>query len=93
MPIKFYNTLTKKKEIFKPIKEKDVRAYSCGPTPYDYAHIGNFRSYIFADVLRRYLEYKGYKVFHVMNLTDVDDKTIRNSQKEGIPLKQFTDKY
>jgi len=93
MTIKLYNTLTKSKEVFKPIKNKEVRIYSCGPTPYNYAHIGNFRSYVFADVLRRYLEYKGYKVFHVMNITDVDDKTIKNSQKEGIPLKEYTDKY
>ena len=93
MPVKFYNTLSRKKEIFKPIKEKEVRIYSCGPTPYNYAHIGNFRSYVFADLLRRYLEWKGFKVKQVMNLTDVDDKTIRNSRKEGVPLSQFTDKY
>jgi cysteinyl-tRNA synthetase len=93
MPIKFYNTLTKKKEVFKPIKDKEVRAYSCGPTPYDYAHIGNFRSYVFADILRRYLEWKGFKVKQVMNLTDVDDKTIKNSMKEGVSLKEFTERY
>jgi len=67
--------------------------YTCGPTVYNYPHIGNYRTYVFEDVLRRYLEYKGYNVIHVMNITDVDDKTIRDSQKEGIPLKMFTSKY
>jgi cysteinyl-tRNA synthetase len=93
MPVKFYNTLTKKKEIFKPLKEGHVGMYNCGPTVYSYAHIGNFRSYVFADLLRRYLEWKGLKVKQVMNLTDVDDKTIRNSQKEKVPLREFTEKY
>ena len=67
--------------------------YTCGPTVYNYPHIGNYRTYVFEDLLRRYLEYKGYKVIHVMNITDVDDKTIRDSQKEGIPLKMFTSRY
>jgi len=93
MPVRLYNTMTRKKEIFKPLKEGHVCIYDCGPTVYDYAHIGNFRSYVFADLLRRYLEWKGFRVKQVMNLTDVDDKTIRNSQKEKIPLRQFTDKY
>jgi cysteinyl-tRNA synthetase len=93
MPIRFYNTLTRKKEAFKPIKEGHVGIYDCGPTVYDYAHIGNFRSYVFADLLRRYLEWKGFKVKQVMNITDVDDKTIRNSRKEGVPLSQFTERY
>ena len=91
--LKIYNTLTRKKELFKPIKEKQVSLYTCGPTVYNYAHIGNFRSYIFGDILKRYLAYKGYKVRHVMNITDVDDKTIANSRKEGISLKDFTGKY
>jgi cysteinyl-tRNA synthetase len=93
MPIKLYNTLTRKKEAFKPLKEGHVGIYNCGPTVYSYAHIGNFRSYVFADLLRRYLEWKGLRVKQVMNLTDVDDKTIRNSRKEGLPLKEFTEKY
>ena len=93
MAIVFYNTITRKKEKFRPLKGKEVRMYNCGPTVYDYAHIGNFRSYIFADLLRRFLEYMGYSVKQVMNITDVDDKTIRNSMKEGIPLKEFTHKY
>jgi len=90
--MKFYNTLTRKKEEFKPIG-KLVRMYTCGPTVYNYAHIGNFRTYLFEDLLRRWLKYRGYDVKQVMNLTDVDDKTIRDSQKEGMPLKQFTEKY
>ncbi len=91
--LKFYNTLTRKKEPFKPIKKGLVTIYSCGPTVYNFAHIGNWRSFIFSDILRRYLKYKGYKVKHVMNITDVDDKTIRNSKKEGLSLKKFTKKY
>ena len=67
--------------------------YTCGPTVYNYAHIGNFRAYIFEDLLRRYLIYKGYKVTQVMNITDIDDKSIRDSRKAGIPLKEITDKY
>lgn len=93
MPLQFYNTLTRKKEPFKPIKGKKVGLYSCGITPYDYPHIGNYRAYVFVDLLKRYLLYRGYKVKHIMNITDVDDKTILNSQKEGVSLKDFTRKY
>jgi cysteinyl-tRNA synthetase len=67
--------------------------YTCGPTVYDYAHIGNFRAFLFEDLLKRWLEYRGYKVTHVMNLTDVDDKTIRGSQKQHVPLKKYTGQY
>jgi len=67
--------------------------YTCGPTVYDYAHIGNFRAFLFEDLLKRWLTYKEYNVTHIMNLTDIDDKTIKGSQKEGIPLRQFTDFY
>lgn len=88
-----FNTLGRKKEEFKPLEDKLVKMYTCGPTVYNYAHIGNFRSYVAQDILKRYLIYKGYKVKHVMNLTDVDDKTIRDSQKEGISLKEFTERY
>ncbi|MBN1897177.1 MAG: cysteine--tRNA ligase [Spirochaetes bacterium] len=91
--IKFYNSLKKKLEKFSPIEEKRVKIYSCGPTVYDYAHIGNFRSYIFSDLLRRFLKYKGYKISHVMNITDVDDKTIHKAQREGKSLQQFTKEY
>jgi len=77
-----YNTLTRKKQIFRPLKGKKVGLYTCGPTVYDYAHIGNLRTYIFEDILRRTLEYDGYKVKQVMNITDIDDKIIKLSQKE-----------
>lgn len=93
MSLQLYNTLTRKKELFKPIKDKEVCMYSCGPTVYDYAHIGNFRAYIVADILKRYLRYKGFKVKHVMNITDVDDKTIRNSKAKNMPLKEYTQMY
>ena len=75
MDIHFYNTLTRNKEIFNPIKNTEVSMYSCGPTVYSYAHIGNFRTYIFVDTLRRVLEYNGYKMKHVMNITDVGHLT------------------
>jgi len=91
--LKLYNTLTRKKQIFKPIKDKEVRMYVCGPTIYDYVHIGNLRAYVFSDILRRTLEINDYKVKEVMNLTDVDDKTIRDSQKAKIKLKDFTKTY
>lgn len=93
MALKLYNTLTRKKEVFKPIQIGNVGLYSCGPTVYNYAHIGNLRTNIMADLLKRTLIFLGYQVNHVMNLTDVDDKTIKGSQKENIPLKQFTEKY
>jgi cysteinyl-tRNA synthetase len=94
-----YNTLSRKKEIFKPAKGKTVNLYTCGPTVYDCAHIGNLRSYIFADVLRRVLELNGYKVNWAMNITDVDDKTIKRAVNEygakaGVKeLKKYTGKY
>ena len=91
--LKLYNTLTRKKDAFKPLKDKIVKMYSCGPTVYNYAHIGNFRAYICSDILKRWLIYRKYKVKHIMNITDVDDKTIRDSKKEGMPLKGFTRKY
>src|SRR3989338_1331440 len=93
MPLKLYNTLTRKKEAFKPIKDKIVKLYTCGPTSYDFAHIGNFRAYICSDILKRYLKYKGFKVKHVMNITDVDDKTIKGANKEGISLGEYTQRY
>lgn len=93
MPLKLYNTLGRKKQVFKPIKKGEVGMYSCGPTVYNYAHIGNFRAYMCSDILKRYLKYKGYNVKHVMNITDVDDKTIRDSSRQGISLKKFTETY
>ena len=91
--LKLYNTLTRKLEAFKPIKAGNAGMYTCGPTVYNYAHIGNFRAYIFEDLLKRYLKYKGYKVKQVMNRTDVDDKTIKGSQEQGMPLNEFTARY
>ncbi len=93
MVLKLFNTLGRKIQVFKPIHDNEVRMYTCGPTVYNYAHIGNFRAYLVADLLKRYLQFKGFKVKQVMNITDVDDKTIRNSRKEGISLKEFTEKY
>ena len=93
MPLKLYNTLTRKKEVFKPIEKNIVKIYSCGPTIWDYAHIGNFRAYVCSDVLKRYLKYKGFKVKHVMNITDVDDKTIKSANEQKISLKDYAKKY
>lgn len=91
--LQLYNTLTRKKEPFKPLKGKKVGMYSCGPTVYNYAHIGNLRTYIFNDILKRSLDFLGYSIKHVMNITDVDDKTIMASQKNEMSLKEFTKKY
>ncbi|MBL7032650.1 MAG: cysteine--tRNA ligase [Candidatus Delongbacteria bacterium] len=90
MALRFYNSMTRKKEEFISLQEGKAGLYTCGPTVYGYAHIGNFRAYMFEDLLRRYLKYSGYEVTQVMNLTDVDDKTIRRSQEEGLPLQEFT---
>jgi cysteinyl-tRNA synthetase len=90
MALMFFNTFNRRKEEFTPIEPGHVRMYTCGPTVYAPAHIGNFRTYMFEDLLRRYLIYKGYKITQVMNLTDIDDKTIRDSQAKGIPLNEHT---
>ena len=91
--MRFYNTLGRNMQDFQPIEEKVAKMYTCGPTVYNYAHIGNFRAYLFEDLLRLSLEYHGYKVTQVMNLTDVDDKTIRDSRAAGLKLQDFTRKY
>ena len=88
-----HNTMTRTKEEFIPIDGKTVRMYTCGPTVYNYAHIGNFRAYVFEDLLRRYIKFCGYNVIQVQNLTDVDDKTILGSINAGTSLKEFTSKY
>lgn len=93
MPIQFYNSLTHRVEPLDPIHPGKIGMYTCGPTVYNYAHIGNFRCYAFEDILKRTLLASGLKVRHVMNLTDVDDKTIRGSQAEHLPLGDFTRKY
>jgi cysteinyl-tRNA synthetase len=86
-----FNTFTRKKDVFKPLDSGRVKMYTCGPTVYDFAHIGNFRAFLFEDLLKRWLIQRGFKVNHVMNLTDIDDKTIKGSQKQGVPLRHFTD--
>jgi len=91
--MRFYNTINKRKEEFKPINKDKITLYTCGPTVYNYAHIGNFRAYIFEDLLRRTLEYSGYEVFQVMNITDIDDKTIKRSIEDSVSLEDLTNKY
>src|SRR5215468_4458538 len=91
--LKLYNTLTSRVEEFQPLNPTEARMYVCGPTVYDYAHIGNFRTFLFADLLRRYIKYKGYRLRHVMNITDVDDKIIARAVESGKPLREFTDQY
>ena len=93
MTLRFYNTRSKSLEDFSPLDAEKVRIYSCGPTVYDYAHIGNLRAFTFADILKRSLKYAGYSVLHVMNFTDIDDKTIRRAKAEGRPLKEVTTFY
>jgi cysteinyl-tRNA synthetase len=93
MSLRLFNTLSGKVEEFQPIQDKRVRMYACGPTVYDYGHIGNFRTFVAVDILRRFVRQSGYGVRHVMNITDVDDKIIRNAAQAGVPLKQFTSKY
>jgi cysteinyl-tRNA synthetase len=93
MPLRLFNTLSAKIVDFRPLQDNEVRMYACGPTVYDYGHIGNFRTFIAIDILRRFLRQSGYKVRHVMNITDVDDKIIRNSAQAGVPVQQYTAKY
>lgn len=93
MKLRFFNTMSRRLQDFVPLTPGSVRMYTCGPTVYNFAHIGNFRAYSFEDLLRRTLEYAGCRVTQVMNLTDVDDKTIRDSRAAGLPLREFTAKY
>jgi len=93
MSIRFYNTINRKKVDFEPITTGTVKLYTCGPTVYDTAHIGNFRTFLFEDLLKRFLIFKGYKVYHVMNITDVDDKTIKRANKEGMTINELTLRY
>ena len=96
MAIRYFNTMSRSLEEFHPLKETipgepcEVGLYTCGPTVHDFAHIGNFRTYVFEDILRRHLEYRGYKVKHVMNITDVEDKTIRKARERGVKLSEIT---
>jgi cysteinyl-tRNA synthetase len=91
--LNIYNTLTRNKEVFKPLRNREVSIYACGPTVYNLPHIGNYRTFLTIDNIVRTLEYLGYKVKLVMNITDIDDKTIRDSKAAGISLKDFTEKY
>lgn len=93
MSIQLYNTRVRKKVDFKPLKGNSVRLYTCGPTVYDVAHIGNFRAFVFEDFLKRVLTFLGYEVVHVMNITDVDDKTIQRSIERKIPISELTETY
>ena len=91
--VKIYNTLTKTKEEFQPINPGQITMYVCGPTVYNYIHIGNARSAIAFDTIRRYFEYRGYKVNYVSNFTDVDDKMINEARAEGITVPELADRY
>jgi cysteinyl-tRNA synthetase len=93
MPLRLFNTMSSKVEDFRPLVDSEVRMYACGPTVYDYGHIGNFRTFVAVDLLRRFFRQSGYKVHHVMNITDVDDKIIRNSARDGLSVQQYTSKY
>jgi cysteinyl-tRNA synthetase len=93
MPLSLFNTLSAEVEDFRPKDDNLVRMYACGPTVYDYGHIGNFRTFVLVDVLRRYLKQSGYQLNHVMNITDVDDKIIRNASRDKVSVQQYTAKY
>src|SRR5579862_721111 len=95
MTIQYFNTLSRALETFQPLDPagRRVKLYTCGPTVYNHAHIGNFRAYVFEDLLQRCLEARGYEVERVMNLTDVDDKTIRGARQSGVPLADFTRQF
>ncbi len=93
MALELFNTLSGKVEEFHPLEDNLVRMYACGPTVYDYGHIGNFRTFVVVDTLRRFLKQSGYKLKHVMNITDVDDKIIRNAARDGVTVQGYTKKY
>ncbi len=93
MALRLYNTLSGNVEEFHPLRGNEVRMYACGPTVYDFGHIGNFRTFIAVDLLRRFLLQSGFRVHHVMNITDVDDKIIRNAARDGVSVKEYTAKY
>ncbi len=93
MALRFFNTLSEKIEEFEPLEGNTVRMYTCGPTVYHYVHIGNLRTFTFQDILRRWLRYRGYALRHVMNITDVDDKIIRNAMAQGKTIREYTAEY
>ncbi|HEY4777897.1 MAG TPA: cysteine--tRNA ligase [Candidatus Acidoferrales bacterium] len=92
-PVRLHNTLTNRLEPLEPIHKGEVRIYTCGPTVYDYAHIGNFRTFVFQDILRRFLQSREYRVLQVMNLTDVDDRIIQKAAAAGVSIREYTEKY
>jgi len=93
MALRLYNTMSSQVEEFRPLRDREVRMYACGPTVYGYGHIGNFRTFIAVDMLQRFLRQSGYAVRYVMNITDVDDKIIRNAAHDGVSVQQYTAKY
>jgi cysteinyl-tRNA synthetase len=93
MALRLYNTMSSQLEEFHPLRDNEVRMYACGPTVYDYGHIGNFRTFIAVDMLQRFLRQSGYKVRYVMNITDLDDKIIRNAARDGVSVQQYTARY
>ena len=93
MALRLFNTMSSQIEEFRPLHDREVRMYACGPTVYDYGHIGNFRTFVAVDLLRRFFRQSGYTVRHVMNITDVDDKIIRNAARDGVSVQQYTAKY
>ena len=93
MTLRLFNTMSSQIEDFRPLRDREVRMYACGPTVYDYGHIGNFRTFVAVDLLRRFFRQSGYTVRHVMNITDVDDKIIRNAARDGVTVQQYTARY
>ena len=93
MALRLFNTMSARVEEFRPLQSNEIRMYACGPTVYDYGHIGNFRTFIAVDLLQRFLKQSGYQVRYVMNITDVDDKIIRNSARDGLGVKEYTARY
>src|SRR5258708_36810169 len=92
MPLRLFNTMSSQVEEFRPLRGSEVRMYACGPTVYDYGHIGNFRTFVAIDLLRRFLRQSGYKIQHVMNITAVDDKISRNPSRDGVTVQHYTRK-
>src|SRR6202047_399325 len=93
MEIRLHNTLSNQTEPFVSQKPGEVTMYTCGPTVYDYAHIGNYRTFVFQDILRRFLKLRGFRLTHVMNLTDVDDRIITNAAAAGVGIREYTQKF
>src|SRR5579863_161525 len=91
--IRFHNTMSGETEPFVPLVAGEVRSYTCGPTVYDFAHIGNFRTFVFQDILRRFLRSRGFRVIQVMNFTDVDDRIITRATEAGQDIRSYTDQY